>query len=143
MSEYCVKTDYAEAEEVLINNQDANNFRIVLSYDEKIRCLEEILNKLKKILYVYDKTKEEESGYNYKIFCGGILIYVSSSNLLFNGELVNIIVNLNAIVTNNFEKKQVKRIVFESINQAEHLLNTYKNKKIKKTEESPCGVEGE
>lgn len=91
-------------------------FRVNLSLDEKIKCLEEILGKLKKILYVYDKSQEDESGYNYKVFCGGILIYVSSSNLLFDGELVNIVVNINAILTNDFDKAQIKRIVFESVN---------------------------
>ena len=102
-------------------------FHINLSLDEKIKCLEEIIGKLKKILYVYDKTQEPESNYNYKIFCGGILIYVSSSNLLFNGELVNIV----AILTNDFDKPQLKRIVFETINQVNYLLKGYKSTKIK------------
>ena len=106
-------------------------FHINLSLDEKIKCLEEIIGKLKKILYVYDKTQEPESNYNYKIFCGGILIYVSSSNLLFNGELVNIVVNINAILTNDFDKPQLKRIVFETINQVNYLLKGYKSTKIK------------
>lgn len=113
---------------------DSQRFHVNLSLDEKIKCLEEILGKLKKILYVYDKSQEPDSGYNYKIYCGGILIYVSSSNLLFNGELVSIVVNINAILTNNFEKGQLKRIVFESINQTEYLLSNYKAalKKVEK-----------
>ena len=93
--------------------QDTSRFFVNLSLDERIKCLEEILSKLKKILYVYDKSQDKDSDYNYKIFCGGILIYVSSSNLLFNGELVNLVVNINAILTNNFDKPQLKRIVFE------------------------------
>lgn len=125
------KVDIFEMEEGL---KDTPRFRINLSMDEKIKCLEEILGKLKKILYVYDKSQEPNSEYNYKIFCGGILIYVSSSNLLFNGELVNIVVNINAILTNNFDKPQLKRIVFESINQVEYMLSGYKNslKKVEK-----------
>jgi hypothetical protein len=53
---------------------------------------------------------------------------------LFNGELVNVVVNINAILTNNFDKPQLKRIVFESINQIEYMLSGYKNslKKIEK-----------
>lgn len=125
------KNEIIEMEEGL---KDTPRFRVNLSLDEKIKCLEEILGKLKKILYVYDKSQEPNSDYNYKIFCGGILIYVSSSNLLFNGELVSIVVNINAILTNNFDKPQLKRIVFESINQIEYLLSGYKNslKKIEK-----------
>ena len=117
------KDNIFEVEEGL---KDTPRFRVNLSLDEKIRCLEEILGKLKKILYVYDKSQEPNSEYNYKIFCGGILIYVSSSNLLFNGELVNVVVNINAILTNNFDKPQLKRIVFESINQVEYMLSGYK-----------------
>lgn len=125
------KVDILEMEEGL---KDTPRFRVNLSLDEKVKCLEEILGKLKKILYVYDKSQEPNSDYNYKIFCGGILIYVSSSNLLFNGELVSVVVNINAILTNNFDKPQLKRIVFESINQVEYLLSGYKNslKKIEK-----------
>ncbi len=110
----------------IIDLDDA--FHVTLSTEEKIKCLEEILNKIKKILYVYDKTQEPNSGYNYKVYCGGILIYISSSNGLFNGELVNLIINMNAIINNDFSKPQLKRIVFESKNQIEFLLQSYKDK---------------
>lgn len=116
-------------EEILENGIDKNKFfRVNLSQDEKIKCLKEIQNKLKKILYVYDKSNEPSSKYSYKAYCGGILIYVSSSNLLFEGELVNIVVNLNAIINNDFDKPQIKRIVFESKNQIDYLLKKYKEK---------------
>ena len=107
--------------------RENSRFHVNLSLDEKIKCLEEILGKLKKILYVYEKTQEPESNYNYKIFCGGILIYISSSNILFNGELVGLVVNMNSILTNDFDKTQLKRVVFESINQAKHILKGYKD----------------
>ena len=122
-------------------NSDENlsdRFHVTLSLDEKIRCLEEIISKLKKVLYVYDKSFEKNSNYNYKVFCGGIMIYVSSSNVLFDGELVNIIVNLNAILTNNFSKNQIKRLVFETINFTQYILSKYtdiKKGKDQKVEE--------
>ena len=103
-----------------------NSYQVVLSLEEKVKSLEEILNKIKKILYVYDKTLEPDSKYDYKVYCGGVLIYVSSSNLLFNGELVNIVININAILTNEFSKTQIKRIVFETKNFTEFLLSKYK-----------------
>lgn len=102
-----------------------SSFHIILSMDEKIRCVEEILSKVKKILYVYDKSLEEKSNYNYKVYVGGILIYVSSSNVLFKGELISIIVNLNAILINNFSKTQLKRIVFETRNILEYMLKNF------------------
>lgn len=101
-------------------------YHIVLSLEEKIKCLEEIQQRLKKILYVYDRSTEIDSQYNYKVYCGGLLIYVSSSNVLFDGELVNVLININAILTNNFSKAQIKRIVFETKNFVEFLISKYK-----------------
>ena len=102
-------------------------FKVTLSSNEKIVCLEEIISRLKKILYVYDKSQEPNSNYNYKVFCGGVALYVSSSNTLFDGELVNIVININSILTNRLDKGQIKRLVFESINFANYLLKKYQN----------------
>lgn len=106
-----------------------NNFKIVLSLDEKIKCLEELIIRLKKILYVYDRSLEPDSKYNYRIYCGGVAMYISSSNYLFNGELVSIVVNMTSILNNKLEKAQIKKLVFDSVNYAEFLLSSYKDKK--------------
>ena len=122
--------------------QDSQNpFRIILSGDEKEICLQEIIKRLKKIIYVYERSQEPNSNYNYKVYCGGVLIYISSSNILFNGELVNIIVNLNAIMTNNFSKAQLKRIVFESVNYAQYMLSECQNEIGKKEGNRGSGKE--
>ena len=123
--------------------QDSQNpFRIILSGDEKEICLQEIIKRLKKIIYVYERSQEPNSNYNYKVYCGGVLIYISSSNILFNGELVNIIVNLNAIMTYNFSKAQLKRIVFESVNYAQYMLSECQNETGKKEGNRESGKEG-
>lgn len=123
--------------------QDSQNpFRIILSGDEKEICLQEIIKRLKKIIYVYERSQEPNSNYNYKVYCGGVLIYISSSNILFNGELVNIIVNLNAIMANNFSKAQLKRIVFESVNYAQYMLSECRNETDKKEGNRESGKEG-
>lgn len=109
-----------------INKEDFNPTSIKLSKEEKLQCLKEIQDRLKKILYVYEKSLEPDSNYNYKVFCSGILIYISSSNVLFNGELVSLVVNINSILINDFDKPEIKRIVFESINFANHLINKCK-----------------
>ena len=116
------------------SDPELDRFQINLSLEEKVVCLKEILDKFKKILYVYDKSQDPKSGYKYKVYCGGIAIYVSSSNTLFNGELVNLIVNLNAILQNDFDKPQIKRIVFESINFVEYLLDKYENEQNEQNE---------
>lgn len=108
--------------------KELNYTQIILSYQEKIKNLEEINDRLKKVLYVYEKSMEPESNYNYKVFCSGLLIYISSSNFLFDGELVSLVVNINSILTNNFKKSDIKRIVFESINFTNHLIKSYKIK---------------
>lgn len=56
-------------------------------------------------------------------------MYVSSSNVLFGGSLVNIVVNINTILTNQLDKGQIKKLVFESINFANYLLEQYKGNK--------------
>ena len=106
-----------------------NNFKIVLSLDEKIKCLEELVVRLKKILYVYDRSLEPDSKYNYRIYCGGVGMYISSSNYLFNGELVSVVVNMTSILNNKLEKTQIKKLVFDSVNYVEFLLSSYKDKK--------------
>ena len=106
-----------------------NNFKIVLSLDEKIKCLEELVVRLKKILYVYDRSLEPDSKYNYRIYCGGVAMYISSSNYLFNGELVSVVVNMTSILNNKLEKTQIRKLVFDSVNYVEFLLSSYKDKK--------------
>ena len=106
-----------------------NNFKIVLSIDEKIKCLEELVVRLKKILYVYDRSLEPDSKYNYRIYCGGVAMYISSSNYLFNGELVSVVVNMTSILNNKLGKTQIKKLVFDSVNYVEFLLSSYKDKK--------------
>lgn len=146
-----IEVDDTKLKEDLNNNEtlkelkelkEKDAFKVILSNQEKVVCLKEIIKKLKKILYVWEKSQEPASTYNYRIYCGGVLIYVSSSNMLFDGELVNIVVNLNAIMTNKFTKPQLKRIVFESVNYAQFLLSIYdenysKDKKYKSKEKIP------
>ena len=124
------------------NDNISEEFKLFLSLDEKLVCLHEIVDKLKKILYVYDKSLDPNSGYKYKVYCGGIAIYVSSSNYLFDGELVSLIVNLNAILQNDFDKTQIKRIVFESINFTEFLISRYQALKNNQDDEGEEMIEG-
>ena len=90
--------------------------QILLSNNEKIICLKDIRKRIVKSLYVYDQNQIPNSNYDYKIYIHGLLLYVASSNNLFNGELVSIIVNLNSILSNDFEKKQFKKIILECKN---------------------------
>jgi hypothetical protein len=99
-----------------------DNFKIVFTPEEKIRCLNEIIKKNKKILYVYEQSLIPESNYNYKIYVHGLVLFISTSNELFNGELVNLIVNLCSILQNDLEKAEIRKLVFENTNYATYLL---------------------
>jgi hypothetical protein len=100
-----------------------DEIKLVLSKEEQRLCLKEINKKLTRIIYVYEKSQEQDSEYdNYKIFVSSVMLYVSSSNILFNGELINIIVNLVTILNNDFDKLQLKKIIFECKNITKFIL---------------------
>lgn len=101
---------------------------ISLSNNEKIICLKDIRKRIVKSLYVYDQNQIPNSNYDYKIYIHGLLLYVASSNSLFNGELVSLIVNLNSILSNDFEKKQFKKIILECKNFIDYQIKELKNK---------------
>lgn len=98
------------------------DFKIILSQKEKIECINEIIKKLKKIIYVYEKSQETNTTYDYKIYIKSLIFYVSSANYLFDGKLISIVVNLNSIILNDFNKRRLKSIVFDTINYANYLL---------------------
>lgn len=99
-----------------------DEIELVLSKQEKKKCLQAIIKKNKKILYAYEQTFIPETGYDYKKYVKGIIRYVSSSNELFEGDLINILINLYSIAQNDLEKDEVRRIVHENTNMATYLL---------------------
>lgn len=104
------------------NITENDNFKIIFTPEEKIRCLNEIIKKNKKILYVYEQSLKPETNYNYKVYVHGLVLFISASNELFNGELVNLIVNLCSILQNDLEKADIRKLVFENTNYATYLL---------------------
>lgn len=98
------------------------NFKIIFTPEEKIRCLNEIIKKNRKVLFVYEKSLEPESNYNYKVYVHGLVLFMSASNELFNGDLVSLIVNLCSILQNDLEKKDIRKLVLENVNYATYLL---------------------
>ena len=109
----------------MINIKEKDNldrFKVNLSPHEKEVCLKEIIKKNKKILYVYEQTFLPDSNYNYKVYVGSLLLYVSSSNDFFDDALINVLINLSSIMHNDLDKTQIKKIVHENTNLLEHLL---------------------
>lgn len=108
------------------NKFDENNItneecKIILSGDSRTTCLRSIRKRLVKSLYVYEESIENED-YDYKSYVNSVLWYVCSANELLNGEITSIVVNLNSIIKNDFDKKQFKKIILECKNFADYLL---------------------
>lgn len=103
-------------------NENEIVISFALSPQEKIKGLEEIIKRVKKILYVYEKSQELNSSYDYKQYLASILLYVQTCDSLFNGGLVSILVNLETIRINDFDKKQIRKLVLETLNIANYLL---------------------
>ena len=99
--------------ESLVGDQMSFNCELTWSTEEKLFCLSEIDKRLKRILFVYERSLIDES-YNYKAYVYAVILYVASVKNLFGCELTNVIVNLNSLYMNDFEKTQIRKLVLES-----------------------------
>ena len=99
-----------------------DQLNLKLSEKEKIFCLKDINKKLIRCLYVYEQEKEQIENYDYKNYLESIILYVHSSNQLFDGILMNVIINLNTLKENDFNKEQFKKIIFECKNYVDFLI---------------------
>jgi hypothetical protein len=95
---------------------------LILSSTEKLTCLKEIRKKNKRILYVYEQSLEPSSGYDYKVYIGALILYVSTSDTLFEGQLTNILINLKTIYDNELNKQQIRSLVHENTNKLNKML---------------------
>lgn len=95
---------------------------INLSEKEKIFCLKDISKKILRCLYVFEQEQKGIENYNYKDYLESVILYVHSSNQLFDGILMNIIVNLNILKENDFNKEKFKKIIFECKNYLDFLI---------------------
>lgn len=113
---------YQNKKKMNSSNKNSEIFEIVLTAQEKRKCLKEIIRKNKRVLYVYEQSLKPNSNYDYKVFVHSLALYVSTSNELFKGGLVDIVINLSSILQNDLTKEDIKKLVFENINFANFLL---------------------
>ena len=99
-----------------------NQLKLNLSEEEKIFCLKDINKKIIRCLYVYEQEEKGIKNYDYKTYLESVMLYVHSSNQLFDGILMNVIVNLNILKENNFNKEKFKKIIFECKNYIDFLI---------------------
>lgn len=99
-----------------------NQLKLNLSDNEKTFCLKDINKKIIRCLYVYEQEQKGVENYDYKTYLESVMLYIHSSNQLFNGILMNVIVNLNILKENDFNKEQFKKIIFECKNYIDFLI---------------------
>lgn len=106
------------------NNINKDNFElnVELTHEEKEFVLKDIRKRIIRTLYVYEQMMLDKEGYNYKVYLNGLILFVLSSNYLFHGKLISIAVNLNILLQNELEKKKIKSILFECVNNIDFLL---------------------
>lgn len=98
---------------------------VKISKEEKITYLIRLIGKTLKILHLV-----EEKQHDYKIYLGGLMIDIHSANDLFDNQLIDILIKLNSIYINEFEYKQIRKIILECKNNINFLLDA-----IRKNEE--------
>ena len=99
-----------------------NEYQIRLSAKEVQVALKNINKKILRVLHVYEKSLENEE-YNYKQYVYAVIMYISSVNEMAEYNLTDIIVNLNNLIINDFDKSQIKRIIFECKNIVNKILD--------------------
>lgn len=106
------------------NNIEQNDFElnVELTQEEKEFVLKDIRKRIIRALYVYEQMMLNKEGYNFKVYINSLVLFVLSSNYLFHGKLISIAVNLNILLQNKLEKKKIKSILFECVNNIDFLL---------------------
>lgn len=97
-------------------------YQIRLGTPETKIAFKNIIKKILRILHVYEKSLED-SEYDYKQYVYAVIMYISSTNEMVDFNLTDIIINLNNILINDLDKKQIKRIVFECKNIVGHKID--------------------
>lgn len=90
---------------------------VKISKEEKITYLTRLIGKVLKVLHLV-----EEKQHDYKIYLGGLMIDIHSANDLFDNQLIDILIKLNSIYINEFEYKQLRKIILECKNNINFLL---------------------
>ena len=95
--------------------------KVVFIGEARQKCVFDIKKRIVRILYVYEES-EHNKEFNYKVYVNSLMLYLLSSNELLDFELTSVIVLLNSVLQNDFDKQQLKKTIFEAKNIIENLL---------------------
>lgn len=99
-----------------------NQFTLTITNKEKIIYLENLKGKIFKLLPL----SEENNNIVPIIYLSGLLMNINSSNQMFNGILIDLLIQLNEITFVNSNHKQIRKIVLESLNMVSQLIDNIK-----------------
>lgn len=102
---------------------DSLKEQMKLTKKDRELCLKNIRKQLIRSLHVYEQEKLGQTHYNYKLYIKNLMLFIISFNELFDSELSNIVVKLNVLLINDFEKKDYKSTIFECVNSVDYILN--------------------
>jgi hypothetical protein len=88
-------------------------FNLNCSKKSKLIYIDELINKIFKILGLF----EDNDNIIPIIYLNGLIMNINSANELFDGELINLIIKLNILITNKLNHKELRKIIFECINE--------------------------
>jgi len=92
----------------------ANMFKITLTKQEKIKCIEQLIGRVFKILPMTEEINDSISKTNLQLHIEKLIIDMHSANSLFDGILIDIVVKINSIYENDFKHSQIRSIVLDS-----------------------------
>ena len=107
-----------------MSNSRLEELKICLTSPERIECLKEIRKRNKRILFVYEKSLEKNSNYDYLAYVRNVVMFVSTANELIEGKLASVKVNLCNILNNNLAKDDIRKIVLENNNFLNYILKS-------------------
>lgn len=101
---------------------DIEENKLVLSVSGKRKYLEKLIGKMIKVLHLVQE--ESQTGNSPKPFIFGQLVELNSANQLFDNELIEIIIKLNAVYNNyaTVPFSETKKLIFEIKNKINYLL---------------------
>lgn len=98
------------------------DFYIKITKDSKLIYLSNLINKIFKILPLYEKNDSLIP----QIYLNGLLININSANQMFDNILIDIMIKLNELNISNLTHKEIRKIILECVNDVVALRENIK-----------------
>lgn len=99
-----------------------SEFSLIISNKEKIIYLENLKGKIFKLLPL----SEQNDNIVPIVYLNGLMMNISSSNQMFDGMLIDLLVKLNEIRIIKLNHKQLRKIILEALDMVALLIDKLK-----------------